>query len=148
MVARSLDGWSAVSRRSFRTRLRLFAVAGAAALAATAAVSVPGTASARECPAGDSLSLEGQCVCPSGGLESSEGQCAGTDVQPASDTQAPTEAPQPTCEPVMATGPGGGTVPANETLCSGSGDFSEDTSEPVQMGAGFGESACPGGCEG
>ena len=39
-------------------------------------------------------------------------------------------------------------APSQESMCATPGNASIEVTQPVEMGGGFGESACPGGCEG
>lgn len=38
-------------------------------------------------------------------------------------------------------------APSQESMCATPGSASIEVTQPVEMGGGFGESACPGGCE-
>ncbi len=124
-------------------RTLVVASAGALALAMMVMPPTPAMASAQDCPGVQS--------------QSSEGQCAAADLVATANDADSVGSGQPDCnlnaglqdgnspflsdgEPVDATG--------LERMCASPGNASIKVDQPVEMGGGFGESACPGGCEG
>jgi len=104
----------------------------------------PGMASAQDCPGVQSQSSEGECVAADVVATGNDADSVGSGqpdcnlnagVQDVTSLNSFSDG-----EPVGA--------PGLERMCASPGNASIKVDQPVEMGGGFGESDCPGGCEG